>query len=118
MNFALSDLVGKQFSPRIRELGGIALLPHRYQGHDGGSLSQQGLCLTAVTNAIVAWTTEDLALAVAERRAGDNQVDDEVLAHVSPAHNENVDFYGTFSFEVERELAQLIAGYRPLRLVK
>ena len=42
-------------------------------------------------------------------------VDDEVLAHVSPAHNENVGFYGTFLIEVEKELAQLVAGYRPLR---
>jgi hypothetical protein len=41
-------------------------------------------------------------------------------SNVSPAHNENVGFYGTFSFEVEhtRELAQLVADYRPLRLVK
>jgi TnpA family transposase len=88
----------------------------RHRHHE--DQTEQALCLAVVTNAIVAWTTEYLALAVAEQRAGGDQVDDEVLAHVSPAHNENVGFYGTFSFEVERELAQLIAGYRPRRLVK
>jgi len=30
-------------------------------------------------------------------------------------HNENVGFYGTFSFDVDRELAALADGYRPLR---
>lgn len=70
-----------------------------------------------MTNAIVAWTTEYLALAVGQLRAGGHQVDDEVLALVSPAHNENISFYGTFSFEVDRELAALAGGYRPLRRV-
>ncbi len=35
-----------------------------------------------------------------------------MLAHVSPTHNENIGFYGTFSFEVASELAQLVDGYR------
>jgi hypothetical protein len=47
-----------------------------------------------------------------------DQVDDEVLAQASPAHNENVGVHGNFSFDVEREVAQLVAGYRSLRLVK
>jgi hypothetical protein len=68
-----------------------------------------------VTNAIVAWTTEYLGLAVAELRAGGRQIDDAVLAHISPAHNENIAFYGAFPIEVDRELAQLVGGYRPLR---
>ncbi len=66
--------------------------------------------------AVVAWTAEYLGLAVAELRAGGRYIDDEVLAHVSPAPNENIGFYGTFSFEVASELAQLVDGYRPLRL--
>jgi TnpA family transposase len=77
--------------------------------------SEQALCLTVVTNAIVAWTTEYLALAVNQLRAAGRRIDDDVLAHVSPAHNENIGFYGTFSFEVATELAQLVDGYRPLR---
>jgi len=53
--------------------------------------------------------------AVAELRASGRQVDDDLLALISPAHNENVGFYGTFSFDVDRELAALAEGYRPLR---
>jgi TnpA family transposase len=45
-----------------------------------------------VTNAIVAWTAEYLGLAVGELRSGGRHIDDEVLAHVSPAHNENIGF--------------------------
>jgi hypothetical protein len=63
----------------------------------------------------VAWTTEYLGLAVAGLRTAGRQVDEELLALISPAHNENVGFYGTFSFDVDRELAQLTDGYRPLR---
>ncbi|GAA3034121.1 hypothetical protein GCM10020000_09250 [Streptomyces olivoverticillatus] len=43
-------------------------------------------------------------------------VDDEVLAHISPAHSENVNYHGTIDVEVDTELAKLDpAGYRPLR---
>ena len=68
-----------------------------------------------MANAIVAWTTEYLGLAVAELRSSGRQVDEDLLALISPAHNENVGFYGTFSFYVDRELAALAEGYRPLR---
>ena len=85
----------------------------RHRHHE--DQSEQALCLTVVTNAIVAWTTEYLGLAVAELTAGGRQIDDALLAHISPAHNENIAFYGTFSIEVDRELAQLVGGYRPLR---
>jgi TnpA family transposase len=85
----------------------------RHRHHE--DQSEQALCLTVVTNAIVAWTTEYLDLAVAQLRAEGRQVDHELLAHISPGHNENIGFYGTFSFEVDRELAQLAGGYRPLR---
>ncbi len=61
------------------------------------------------------WTTEYLGLAVAELRAGGRRIDDAILAHISPAHNENIAFYGTFAIEVDQELAQLVGGYRPLR---
>jgi hypothetical protein len=42
-------------------------------------------------------------------------VDEELLALISPGHNENVGFYGAFSFDVDRELAALADGYWPLR---
>jgi len=48
------------------------------------------------------------------RRSG-RRVDDEVLAHISPAHSENINFFG--SIDVEGELAQLgSTGHRPLRV--
>lgn len=76
----------------------------RHRHHE--DQSEQALCLTLVTNAIVAWTTEYLGRATEELRAGGRHVEEEVMAHVSPAHTENIGFYGTFSFEVDAELAQ------------
>ena len=50
------------------------------------------------------------------RRAG-RRVEDEVLAHISPAHSENINFFGSIDVDIEGELAQLgPTGYRPLRV--
>jgi hypothetical protein len=50
------------------------------------------------------------------RRAG-HRIDDEVLAHISPAHSENINFFGAIEVDIEGELAQLgPTGYRPLRV--
>jgi hypothetical protein len=69
--------------------------------------AEQAWCLTLVTNAVVTWTTEYYGLAVEQMRAAGRRIDDEVLAHISPAHSENID----------GELAQLgPTGYRPLRV--
>ena len=55
-------------------------------------------------------------LAVEAMRAPGRRIDDEVLAHISPAHNENVNFFGSIAVDVERELTQLDpTGYRPLQ---
>jgi hypothetical protein len=93
-----------------------------YYAHEGAVRHRRhedhtthALCLTVVANAIVAWTREYLGLAVAELRASGRQVDEKLLALISPAHNENVGFYQTFSFDVDRELAALAEGYRLLR---
>ncbi|GHD48954.1 transposase [Streptomyces mirabilis] len=49
-------------------------------------------------------------------RAEGRAVDDELLAQISPAHSENVNFFGTINVEVDTELPKLDpAGYRPLR---
>lgn len=78
--------------------------------------TEQAWCLTLVTNAVVNWTTEYYGLAVASMRAAGRRVDDEVLAHVSPAHSENINFFGSIDADIEGELAQLgPAGY-PLRV--
>ncbi|MFC9498733.1 hypothetical protein [Streptomyces sp. NPDC056982] len=40
-------------------------------------------------------------------RAGGRAVDNELLAHISPAHSENVNYHGTINVEVDTELAKL-----------
>lgn len=78
--------------------------------------TEQAWCLTLLTNSVVTWTTEYYGLAIAQMRAEGRAVDDELLAHISPAHSENVNFFGTIAVEVDTELAKLDpAGYRPLR---
>jgi TnpA family transposase len=79
--------------------------------------TEQAWCLTLVTNAVVAWTTEYYGLAVESMRAAGRRVDDEVLAHISPAHSENINVFGTIDVDIDGELAQLDpSGYRPLRV--
>lgn len=79
--------------------------------------TEQAWCLTLVTNAVVAWTTEYYGLAVDSMRQAGRRIDHEVLAHISPAHSENVNFFGSIDVDIEGELAQLgPTGYRPLRV--
>ncbi len=69
------------------------------------------------TNAVIAWTTEYYGLAVEQMRREDRRIDDEVLAHISPAHSENINFFGAIEVDVDAELAQLgPTGYRALRV--
>lgn len=59
----------------------------------------------------------DFGLAVEQMRREGRRVDDEVLAHVSPAHSENINFFGAIEVDIDAELAQLgPTGYRPLRM--
>ena len=68
------------------------------------------------TNAVVTWTTEYYGLADTEMRAQGRQVEDEILAHISPAHSENVNFFGTIAVDIQHELAKLdSSGCRPMR---
>jgi len=65
----------------------------------------------------VAWSAEYFGLAVESKRAAGRRVDDEVLAHISPAHNENINFFSAIDVDIDAELAQLgPTGYRPLRV--
>ena len=92
INFALFDLVGKVLSPRIRDLGKITMVRDD------------------------TWTTEYYQLAVQDLRAKGRAVPGELLAHISPAHSENVNFFGVITVDVEAELAKLdTGGWRPLR---
>ncbi|KAF0846838.1 Tn3 family transposase [Nocardia caishijiensis] len=79
--------------------------------------TEQAWCLTLATNAVIAWTTEYYGLAVEQMRRSGQRIDDEVLAHISPAHSANINFFGAIEVDIEGELAQLgPTGYRPLRV--
>ncbi|MEU8133599.1 Tn3 family transposase [Streptodolium elevatio] len=79
--------------------------------------TEQAWCLTLVTNAVVTWTTEYYGLAVDSMRRSGRRVDDEDLAHISPAHSENINIVGAIEVDIEGELARLgPTGYRPLRI--
>ncbi|WP_006243345.1 Tn3 family transposase [Mycolicibacterium tusciae] len=73
----------------------------------------QALCLTLVTNAAVLWTTTYLGDALDALRADGYPVTDEDAAHLTPAQHDHINFYGTYSFDVETELRR--EGHRPLR---
>ena len=45
-------------------------------------------------------------------RAAGRRIDDEVLAHISPAHSESINFFGAIEVDLEGELAPA----RPHRL--
>lgn len=78
--------------------------------------TEQAWCLTVLTNSVITWTTEYYQLAVQQLRAQGRDVPNEILAHISPAHSENVNFFGVITVDVEAELAKLdAAGWRPLR---
>ncbi|WSG60628.1 Tn3 family transposase [Nocardia sp. NBC_01730] len=47
------------------------------------------------------------------RREG-RRIDDDVLAHISPAQSENINLFGAIEVDIDAELALL--GYRPLRV--
>jgi hypothetical protein len=68
-----------------------------------------------VTNAVIAWTTEYYGLAIEPMWHTGRRADDGVLAQSSPAHSENINFFGAIEVDVDTELAQLgPTGYRAL----
>jgi len=71
------------------------------------------MCLTLVTNAAVLWTTTYLGYALDALRSDGYPVTDEAAAHLTPAQHDHINFYGTYSFDVETELRR--QGHRPLR---
>ena len=80
-----------------------------------GEQTEQAWCLTVLTNAVVTWTTEYYTLAVGQLRGEGRSVPDELLAHISPGHSGNINFFGVINVDIEAELAKLSGGWRPLR---
>lgn len=66
--------------------------------------AEQAWCLTLVTNAVITWTTEYYGLAVEQMRREGRRIDNEVLAHISPTHSENINFFDYTSFATQRLL--------------
>ncbi|MGI5490344.1 Tn3 family transposase [Microtetraspora malaysiensis] len=77
--------------------------------------TDQAWCLTVLTNSVMTWTTEYYSLSVRQLRATGRDIPDELLAHISPAHSENANFFGVITVDVEAELVKLDGGgWRPL----
>ncbi|MGW4758688.1 Tn3 family transposase [Streptomyces chartreusis] len=67
-------------------------------------------------NFVICWHTEYLGLAVDQLRGDGREVDDDVLAHISPARSQVVNYYGSITVDYGHEVAQLDEqGHRPLR---
>jgi len=78
--------------------------------------TEQAWCLTLAANAVTAWMTEYLGLAVDHMRGQGNEVDETLLTHISPAQSEAIGLIGTITVDIDAELAQLDpTGHRPLR---
>jgi len=65
--------------------------------------TEQAWCLTIATNAITTWTAEYLGMAVDQLRGRGRRVDEELLAHISPAHSDNIGLFGTITVDVDHE---------------
>ena len=92
--------------------------PFAHQGHVRrrhlDDQIDQALCLTLVTNACVLWTTTYLGDTIDALRADGIEVTDEIAAHLTPAQHDHINFYGTYSFDIDAELRR--DGHRPLRV--
>ena len=63
--------------------------------------------------AAIPWNTVYLEAAIDRLRSEGVEIDDETLAHLSPAHWEHISPYGRFHFDVEAGLGR--KELRPLR---
>jgi len=75
--------------------------------------TDQALCLTVLTNAIITWNTEYYGLALRTLVDAGHTLDDQFVAHLSPAALDHINLYGTYTFDVDAEFQRV--GYRPLR---
>jgi Tn3 transposase DDE domain len=83
----------------------------RRRHHD--QQTEQALCHTLVTNAIIAWNTVYIGLALDALAADGADIDQGLVGHLSPALLEHVRVYGTYTFNVDAEWHR--TGYWPLR---
>lgn len=101
------DLVAAHYDDLLRLAGSLKF------GHANASLLVGKLSASSRQNALAAALKEYGAI----RRTIYAARYEEVLAHISPAHSENINFFGAIEVDIEGELAQLgPTGYRPLRI--
>jgi Tn3 transposase DDE domain len=71
------------------------------------------MCLNLVTNAVVVWNTVYMQAVLDQLRTEGMPVQEEALAHLSPARFEHVNPYGKSAFPMDQ--ASQRQGLRPLR---
>ena len=91
----------------------FAHLGHIHRRHLDDQVDQ-ALCLTLVTNACVLWTTTYLGDTIDALRGEGFEISDELAGHLTPAQHDHINFYGTYSFDIDAELRR--EGHRPLRI--
>jgi hypothetical protein len=82
-------------------------------GEQSREQTDQALCLTVVTDAVVLFNTVYLQHALDALRQRGHNVDGHAAVHLSPALHEHINPYGSYSFDIERELGR--TDLRPLR---
>ena len=75
--------------------------------------TNQAMCLNLITNAVVVWNTVYMQAVLDSLRAEGNAVEEDDVAHLSPARFEHVNPYGKYFFPLEE--AQRRQGLRHLR---
>lgn len=75
--------------------------------------TNQASCLNLITNAIVVWNTVYMTAALDQLRAEGHTVNDDDVAHLSPARYEHINPYGKYRFELEENINR--GQLRPLR---
>jgi TnpA family transposase len=81
--------------------------------HQAEELENQSSCLTLVTNSIILWNTIYMAAILDDLRQTGYPVNEEDVAHLSPARFEHINPYGKYRFNVAEN--QERKGLRPLR---
>lgn len=65
-------------------------------------LASQSSCLTLVRNAVVAWNTIYMQAAIQQLKQEGHPIEDEDVAHLSPARFEHVNPYGKYYFDIAK----------------
>jgi TnpA family transposase len=75
--------------------------------------TNQAMCLTLLTNAVVVWNTVYMQAVLDHLRAKGHPMQEDDLVHLSPARFEHINPYGKYSFDLDAKRKTL----RPLRAV-